>query len=149
MIRGPDGRLRLKGGGAGERGAAGEQREPERSVDGRLRSRAAERRRRVGRSAVEPLRRRVRPLLDQRHAGAHERGTDEWTVKPGNLVPGFGKGFGFVDRFEPRLSMSGPLKRGRLLFGEYLQYRFVRTPVKSLPDHPQLGLEKPRLVHAA
>ena len=39
------------------------------------------------------------------------------------------------------LSMSGPLRKDKLLFGEYLQYRFVRTPVKSLPGNPQLGLD--------
>ena len=70
-----------------------------------------------------------------------KRGTNEWIVKPTNLVPGFGKGFAFVNKFEPRLSISGPLKRDRLLFGQYFQYRFVRTPVKSLPDEPQLGLD--------
>ena len=70
-----------------------------------------------------------------------KRGTNDWVVKPDNLVPGFGKGFAFVNKFEPRLSISGPLKRDRLLFGEYLQYRFVRTPVKSLPGEPQLGLD--------
>ena len=39
------------------------------------------------------------------------RGTNEWIVKPDNLVPGFGSGFAFVNKFEPRLSISGPLKR--------------------------------------
>ena len=69
------------------------------------------------------------------------RGTNEWVFKPDNLMPGFGKGFAFVNKFEPRLSISGPLKRDRLLFGQYLQYRFARTPVKSLPGEPQLGLD--------
>src|SRR6185369_16883982 len=58
-----------------------------------------------------------------------------------NLVPGFGKGFVFVNKFEPRLSIAGPLKKDKLLFGEYLQYRYVRTEVKSLPGRPQLGLD--------
>jgi hypothetical protein len=70
-----------------------------------------------------------------------KRGTNEWTVKPDNLVPGLGKGFAFVNKFEPRLSISGPLKRDRLLLGEYLQYRYVRTEVKSLPGRPQLGVD--------
>ena len=70
-----------------------------------------------------------------------KRGTNDWIVKPDNLVPGFGKGFAFVNKFEPRLSISGPLKRDRLLLGQYFQYRFVRTPVKSLPGEPQLGLD--------
>jgi hypothetical protein len=70
-----------------------------------------------------------------------KRGTNEWSVKPDNLVPGFGKGFAFVNKFEPRLSISGPIKRDRLLLGQYFQYRYVRTPVKSLPGEPQLGLD--------
>jgi hypothetical protein len=70
-----------------------------------------------------------------------KKGTNDWTVKYENLVPGFGKGFAFVNKFEPRFSISGPIKRDKLLFGEYLQYRFVRTPVKSLPGDPQLGLD--------
>jgi len=70
-----------------------------------------------------------------------KRGTNEWVVKPDNLVPGVGKGFAFINKFEPRLSISGPIKRDRLLFGQYLQYRYVRTPVKSLPDEPQVGLD--------
>ena len=55
--------------------------------------------------------------------------------------PGFGKGFAFVSKFEPRLSISGPLKRDRLLLGQYFQYRFARTRVKSLPGEPQIGLD--------
>src|SRR6188472_3226164 len=56
-------------------------------------------------------------------------------------MPGFGKGLAFVNKFEPRLSISGPLKRDRLFLGQYLQYRYAQTPVKSLPGEPQLGLE--------
>ena len=70
-----------------------------------------------------------------------KRGTNKWIIKPDNLVPGFGKGFAFVNKFEPRLSISGPLKGDRLTLGQYLQYRYVRTPVKSLPGDPQLGLD--------
>src|SRR6476619_3277147 len=68
-----------------------------------------------------------------------KRGTNQWQIKPDNLMPGLGRGF--VDKFEPRLSISGPLKKDRLLFGQYLQYRYVRTPVKSLPGEPALGLD--------
>jgi hypothetical protein len=59
--------------------------------------------------------------------------------KPGNLMPGIGGKF--VDKFEPRLSISGPIKKDKFLFGEYLQYRYVRTEVKSLPGRPTLGLD--------
>lgn len=70
-----------------------------------------------------------------------KRGTNDWVVKPDNLMPGFGKGFGFVNKFEPRLSISGPIKKDRLLLGQYLQYRFARTPVRSLPGEPQIGVD--------
>ena len=70
-----------------------------------------------------------------------KRGTNDWVFKPDNLVPGFGKGFAFISKFEPRFSISGPLKRDRLLLGQYFQYRFVRTRVKSLPGEPQIGLD--------
>ena len=70
-----------------------------------------------------------------------KRGTNDWVVKPDNLVPGFGKGFAFISKFEPRLSISGPLKRDRLLLGQYFQYHFVRTRVKSQPGEPQIGLD--------
>ena len=55
-----------------DRRAADEQREPERPVDRRFRSRAAERRGGIGRGAVESLRSGVRPVLHERHAGAHQ-----------------------------------------------------------------------------
>lgn len=68
-----------------------------------------------------------------------KRGTNEWNVKADNLMPGFGRGF--INKLEPRLSIAGPLKRDRLLLGQYLQYRYVRTPVRSLPGQPDLGLD--------
>ncbi len=67
------------------------------------------------------------------------RGSNDWRVRPENLLPGLGRGF--ITKFEPRLSVSGPLKRERLLLGQYLQYRYVRTPVRSLPGQPDLGLD--------
>lgn len=70
-----------------------------------------------------------------------KRGTNEWVIRPTNLVPGFGKGFGFVSKFEPRLSISGPIRKDKLLLGQYIQYRFLRTSVKSLPDEPQIGVD--------
>ena len=36
-----------------------------------------------------------------------KRGTNDWIFKPDNLVPGFGKGFAFVNKFEPRLRSRG------------------------------------------
>jgi len=68
------------------------------------------------------------------------RGTDEWEVKPGNLMPRFHKGFSGIRGFEPRFSVRGPLQRGRVFLAQDLQYRFVETPVKSLANEPDIEL---------
>ena len=78
-----------------------------------------------------------------------KRGTNDWIIKPDNLIPGFGKGFAFVNKFEPRLSISGPLKRDRLLFGQYFQYRFVRTRGEEPSWRSAARARQLRLVHAA
>jgi hypothetical protein len=68
------------------------------------------------------------------------RGTNDWEFKPGNLMPRFRKGFSGVRGFEPRFSVRGPLKRDRLFLAQDFQYRYVATPVKSLPDEPEVKL---------
>ncbi len=68
------------------------------------------------------------------------RGTDEWEIKPGNLMPRFRKGFSGIRGFEPRFSVRGPIQRGRLFLAQDFQYRLVETPVKSLPDEPSVEL---------
>lgn len=68
-----------------------------------------------------------------------KRGTNDWAIKPDNLMPGFGSGF--INKFEPRLSITGPLKRDQVLLGAFFQYRYLRTPVRSLPGQPDLGLD--------
>ena len=69
-----------------------------------------------------------------------KRGTNDWRVEPGNLVPRFRKGFSGVRRFEPRFSVRGPLQKDRLFLAQDLQFRYVNDPVKSLPDEPEIGL---------
>jgi hypothetical protein len=141
VIRGPDGRLRLKGGtpttGALQVSSASLNDPSTGDFDLELPSGAVESvevlsnpfAAEYGRFSTSVTQVRTKP------------GTGEWTIKPENLVPSFGKGFAFVNKFEPRLSISGPLTRDRLRLGQYLQYRFVRTAVKSLPDEPQLGVD--------
>jgi Carboxypeptidase regulatory-like domain/TonB dependent receptor len=68
------------------------------------------------------------------------RGTNEWEIKPGNLVPRFRKGLTRIRGFEPRFSVRGPLKRDRLFLAQDFQYRYVANPVKSLPDEPVVKL---------
>ena len=141
VIRGPEGRLRVKGGapttGALQLSSASLNDPSTGDFDLELPSGAVE--------SVEVLSNPFAAEFGRFSTSVTQvrtkRGTNEWIVKPGNLMPGLGKGFGFVNRFEPRLSISGPIKRDRLLFGQYLQYRYARTPVKSLPGEPQLGID--------
>jgi len=141
IIRGPEGRLRIKGGtpttGALQLSSASLNDPSTGDFDLELPSGAVE--------SVEVLSNPFAAEYGRFSTSVTQvrtkRGTNEWTVKPDNLVPGFGKGFAFVNKFEPRLSITGPIKRDRLLLGQYFQYRYVRTPVKSLPGEPQLGLD--------
>jgi outer membrane receptor protein involved in Fe transport len=68
------------------------------------------------------------------------RGTNEWEMSPGNLLPRFRKGFLGIRSFEPRFSVRGPLKKDRLFLAQDFQARYVRDPVKSLPGEPNIGL---------
>ena len=141
IIRGPDGRLRVKGGGpttsALQVSSASLNDPSTGDFDLELPSGAVE--------SVEVLSNPFAAEYGRFSTSVTQvrtrRGTNDWIVRPGNLTPGFGKGFAFISRFEPRLSISGPIKRDRLLFGQYLQYRFARTQVKSLPGAPRLGLD--------
>jgi hypothetical protein len=141
IIRGPEGRLRVKGGapttGALQMSSASLNDPSTGDFDLELPSGAVE--------SVEVLSNPFAAEYGRFSTSVTQvrtkRGTNNWVFKPDNLVPGFGKGFAFVNKFEPRFTISGPLKRDRLIFGEYLQYRFVRTEVKSLPGKPQLGLD--------
>jgi hypothetical protein len=68
------------------------------------------------------------------------RGTNDWEIKPGNLVPRFGRGFRSIRGFEPRFSVRGPLVTDRLFLAQDVQVRYVATPVKSLPGEPTIDL---------
>jgi hypothetical protein len=68
------------------------------------------------------------------------RGTNEWEFKPGNLMPRFRKGLSKIRALEPRFSIRGPIRRDRIFLAQDWQYRTVDTPVKSLPDEPVIGL---------
>src|SRR6185436_18740758 len=141
IVRGPDGRLRVKGGspttGALQLSSASLNDPSTGDFDLELPSGAVE--------SVEVLSNPFAAEFGRFSTSVTQvrtkRGTNDWIIKPDNLVPGFGKGFAFVNKFEPRLSISGPIKRDKLLFGEYLQYRFVRKQIKTLPGNPEIGLD--------
>jgi hypothetical protein len=141
IIRGPDGRLRIKGGtpttGALQVSSASLNDPSTGDFDLELPSGAVE--------SVEVLSNPFAAEYGRFSTSVTQvrtkRGTNEWIIKPSNLTPGLGKGFGFISKFEPRLSISGPIKKDKLLLGQFFQYRYARTKVRSLPDEPLLGVE--------
>jgi len=76
---------------------------------------------------------------------ATRSGTDKFNIDVQNLFPRFRRRddkWSGIEAFTPRLAFSGPLKRNKLWFMQSLQYRFVRTPIESLPpDKRDTGLE--------
>jgi hypothetical protein len=78
-------------------------------------------------------------------AVATRSGTDKFNIEAQSFFPRFrrrgGKWSG-IEAFTPRLAFSGPLKRNKLWFMQSFQYRFVQTPIESLPsDKRDTGLE--------
>jgi hypothetical protein len=69
------------------------------------------------------------------------RGTNDWEIKPGNLVPRFRRSFRGIRGFEPRFSVRGPLRRDRAFVAQDFQFRYVATPVKSLAGEPEIALK--------
>jgi outer membrane receptor protein involved in Fe transport len=67
-------------------------------------------------------------------------GTNNWEFSTGNLVPRFRSMFKGIRGFEPRFSVRGPIRKDRVFFNQDLQFRYVGTPVKSLPDEPEVDL---------
>lgn len=69
------------------------------------------------------------------------RGTNDWEFKTGNLFPRFRGLFNGIRGFEPRFSVRGPLKKDRAFLAQDFQLRYVATPVKSLPGEPEIKLK--------
>ena len=72
-------------------------------------------------------------------------GSDKFKVEAQSFFPRLrrrgGKWAG-IEAFTPRLAASGPIIKNKLWFMQSFQYRFVRTPVYSLPpDKRDTGLE--------
>lgn len=67
-------------------------------------------------------------------------GTNDWDFSVGNLVPRFRGLLRSVRGFEPRMSIRGPVRTDRLFIAQDFQFRYVNTPVKSLPDEPEVGM---------
>ncbi|HEU5235525.1 MAG TPA: TonB-dependent receptor, partial [Pyrinomonadaceae bacterium] len=64
-------------------------------------------------------------------------GTNKFSFDAQSFFPRFarrgGKWTG-VEAFTPRLAFSGPIKKNKLWFMQSFEYRFVRTPIESLPS---------------
>ncbi len=64
-------------------------------------------------------------------------GTNKFTFDLQSFFPRFarrgGKWTG-VEAFTPRLAFGGPIKKNKLWFMQSFEYRFVRTPIESLPS---------------
>ena len=72
-------------------------------------------------------------------------GTDKFNVEAQSFFPRFrhrGDKWAGIEAFTPRLAISGPLEKNKLWFMQSFEYRFVRTPIESLPpDRRDTGLE--------
>ena len=68
------------------------------------------------------------------------RGTNVWEMKYGNYFPRFKGFFNSIRGFEPRFGLHGPLVKNRVFLAQDFQYRYVATPVRSLPDEPEVKL---------
>jgi hypothetical protein len=68
-------------------------------------------------------------------------GTNDWDFSIGNLIPRFRGLLRSVRAFEPRASIRGPIQRDRIFLAQDVQVRYVATPVKSLPDEPEVNLQ--------
>ena len=77
-----------------------------------------------------PASRRSDPTRHER-VGSLARAT--WCRGSANFLTG-------IRGFEPRLSVRGPLKKDRVFFAQDVQFRYVATPVKSLPGEPEIDL---------
>ena len=141
VVRGPDGRLRIKGGqptqGALQLNSASLIDPSTGDFDLQLPGQSVE--------SVEVL---ANPFLAEygrfstsiTQVRTH-RGTDTWQIKPGNLMPRF-KGFLVGIRgFEPRFSIRGPLKKDRTFLSQDFQYRYATTKVTTLAGDTDYKLQ--------
>jgi hypothetical protein len=78
-------------------------------------------------------------------AVATRSGTDKFNFEAQSFFPRFrrrGGTWSGIESFTPRLAFSGPIKKNKLWFMQSFEYRFVRTPVESLPFNKRdTGLE--------
>lgn len=139
VVRGPDGRLRIKGGnptqGAVQLSSASLN-DPS-SGDFNLE---------VPGQAIESVEVLANPFAAEYGRFATSitkirtnRGTDTWRIKPGNLIPRINSSFE-IRAFEPQLSIRGPLKKDQLFVAQEFQFRHVTTSVNTPTEQPDMRL---------
>jgi hypothetical protein len=138
VVRGPDGRLRIKGGqptqGALQVSSASMNDPSSGDFDLELPAQSVESVEVLANPFAAEFGRFTTSMTQIRT----KRGTNDWEIKPGNLIPRLGKGLSSIRAFEPRFSVRGPIKRDRVFVAQDVQFRYVTTPVKSLPDEPEI-----------
>ena len=76
------------------------------------------------------------------------RGTNEWEIKPGNFIPRFRKGLSGMRGVRAALLDSRSARRNACSSRRTSSSATSTTPVKSLPDEPEIELTQLRFVHA-
>src|SRR4029453_15591197 len=140
VVRGPDGRLRVKGGqpsqGALQMSSASLNDPSTGDFDLEVPSQSVE--------SVEVLANPFAAEYGRFSTSITQirtrQGTNEWKIRPDNFLPRFRKAFAGIKAFEPRFSARGPIKRDRTFLAQDFQLRYVNTPVKSLLDEPEIEL---------
>jgi hypothetical protein len=64
-------------------------------------------------------------------------GTEKFNVNAQSFFPRVrrrGGSFGGIEAFTPRVTFSGPISKDKLRFFQSFEYRFIRTPIESLPS---------------
>jgi hypothetical protein len=77
------------------------------------------------------------------------RGTNDWEISPGNLLPRLRRMGTRVRAFEPRFSVRGPIATDRAFLAQDFQFRYVAAPIKSLPDDPETAVTSFDYSHAS
>jgi Carboxypeptidase regulatory-like domain/TonB dependent receptor-like, beta-barrel len=140
VVRGPDGRLRVKGGqpsqGALQMSSASLNDPSTGDFDLEVPSQSVE--------SVEVLANPFAAEYGRFSTSITQirtrQGTNEWKIAPDNFLPRFRSSFAGIKAFEPRFSARGPIKRDRTFLAQDFQLRYVNTPVKSLLDEPEIEL---------
>jgi hypothetical protein len=140
VVRGPDGRLRIKGGqpsqGALQMSSASLNDPSTGDFDLEVPSQS------VGSVEVlaNPFAAEYGRFSTSMTQIRTRQGTNEWKITPDNFLPRFRRAFAGIKAFEPRFSARGPIKHDRTFLAQDFQFRYVNTPVKSLVDEPEIEL---------